>query len=530
MAAHNIVVRAALARPVAQRAAACSSPRAACRYLGTPRGGCRHMAQLRCADAWVPRSASIYCAADTAEAPGVAAPEQPSPSATTNDSGAFDWFQQWYPLMPLRMLEERSGPRALKLLGQDLVLWRDEASGQWCAAVDRCPHRLARMSDGRMINGKLTCSYHGWQFDGRGKCTLVPQTEGGLLWVWASPDPATHAAAAAAPLPVVPENGDADWFLGGGEHDNLWGYLVMPCEFALASENPFDPSHAPYLHDRTLRMRREDAIPMNMSLPGDVTPRGFLVRHRGYLKSNREMKATRQLIAPGTARIEYHYPNGQNWLALPDFFRHLDDAPDEDRAILHGQGQVVAAQARGGAAAPRYFLPTPSDAGVAAWRVWLRDHGGGGVPYAGGTTQQPPRAWSRQEMLDRHALHAETCKACQEGLALCRAGAAAATAALAAAVLAAATRAAQAQARAAPLPVPFLASAGAAALVAWVLRTGFLQLRQHIMGYQEMPWERRAVQGPLATLPESTVKALVVLARVPGAALRLLRARPAAAA
>lgn len=73
-------------------------------------------AQLRCADAWVPRSASIYCAADTAEAPGVAAPEQPSPSATTNDSGAFDWFQQWYPLMPLRMLEERSGPRALKLL------------------------------------------------------------------------------------------------------------------------------------------------------------------------------------------------------------------------------------------------------------------------------------------------------------------------------------------------------------------------------------------------------------------------------
>lgn len=45
-----------------------------------------------------------------------------------------------------------------------------------------------------------------------------------------------------------------------------------------------------------------------------------------------------------------------------------------------------------------------------------------------------------------------------------------------------------------------------------------------------MPWERRAVQGPLATLPESTVKALVVLARVPGAALRLLRARPAAAA
>lgn len=37
----------------------------------------------------------------------------------------------------------------------------------------------------------------------------------------------------------------------------------------------------------------------------------------------------------------------------------IDDAPDEDRLVLHGQQQVL--QGRGQLAAPKYYLPTPSD-------------------------------------------------------------------------------------------------------------------------------------------------------------------------
>ena len=45
------------------------------------------------------------------------------------------------------------------------------------ALMDRCPHRAAALSQGRMTAaGYLQCAYHGWSFDGEtGACTNIPQ-------------------------------------------------------------------------------------------------------------------------------------------------------------------------------------------------------------------------------------------------------------------------------------------------------------------------------------------------------------------
>ena len=65
-------------------------------------------------------------------------------------------------------------PLAVQLLDQPLVLWRDGLGGVQ-ALADRCPHRGARLSLGRVTaQGQLECPYHGWQFDGAGRCQLVP--------------------------------------------------------------------------------------------------------------------------------------------------------------------------------------------------------------------------------------------------------------------------------------------------------------------------------------------------------------------
>jgi len=37
------------------------------------------------------------------------------------------------------------------------------------------PIRLAKLSEGQIVDGKLECLYHGWQFDGDGKCVKIPQ-------------------------------------------------------------------------------------------------------------------------------------------------------------------------------------------------------------------------------------------------------------------------------------------------------------------------------------------------------------------
>ncbi|KAI8463753.1 MAG: Rieske [2Fe-2S] iron-sulfur domain-containing protein [Monoraphidium minutum] len=69
-------------------------------------------------------------------------------------------------------------PTAATLLGIPLVIWRD-GTGAWSVLEDRCPHRLAPLSEGRIepSDGTLFCSYHGWRFDAGGKCRDIPQIE-----------------------------------------------------------------------------------------------------------------------------------------------------------------------------------------------------------------------------------------------------------------------------------------------------------------------------------------------------------------
>lgn len=82
----------------------------------------------------------------------------------------------WYPLLVSEQLREEL-PVASCLLGENLVLWRD-AAGSPGALVDRCPHRGAKLSSGRILGSDLQCASHGLRFNTRGECTLVPWERG----------------------------------------------------------------------------------------------------------------------------------------------------------------------------------------------------------------------------------------------------------------------------------------------------------------------------------------------------------------
>jgi phenylpropionate dioxygenase-like ring-hydroxylating dioxygenase large terminal subunit len=80
---------------------------------------------------------------------------------------------QWH--MVAEAADVDGGPLAVKLLGVDYVVWRGP-DGKLVAAPDRCPHRQAPLSAGKVTEGCVVCPYHGWSFGAAGKCVTVPSS------------------------------------------------------------------------------------------------------------------------------------------------------------------------------------------------------------------------------------------------------------------------------------------------------------------------------------------------------------------
>ena len=148
--------------------------------------------------------------------------------------------EQWYAIYRSTRLTTK--PIGLTRLGQKIVLWRD-ASGRAVCMPDRCCHRAAQLSRGRVREGCLECPYHGMRYDGDGCVVKVPalgarpvpavlhlgplpcREERGLIWLWHGKP---RAASDTAALPPIP------W-------DDALDAELAPSPHAVDFEDPFDP-------------------------------------------------------------------------------------------------------------------------------------------------------------------------------------------------------------------------------------------------------------------------------------------------
>ena len=211
-------------------------------------------------------------------------------------SGKFNWTKQWYPVAVIDLLDT-SKPHPTQLLGKDIVVWKDGA-GKWNVFEDKCPHRLAPLSEGRVEDdGTLLCAYHAWRFDGDGKCTDMPQASSkeeedrvranprscaftrpcmeaqGLVWAWGEGGKEAELEARMTPPLVVPEiegvgkNGEAP----GGAYRNHWQVRDMPYGWAAFFENAIDPAHAVVSHHTLVGSRYDDPAGFNCVVERPMT-------------------------------------------------------------------------------------------------------------------------------------------------------------------------------------------------------------------------------------------------------------------
>lgn len=431
------------------------------------------------------------------------------------DSHAWQehWRRRWYPVAYLEDLDRRR-PSPFTLLGMDLVLWWEPATGLWRAFADACPHRLVPLSQGRVNErGELECPYHGWSFRGDGGCTTIPQASPeqagaacpssrsrcssfatasaqGLLFVFAG-DP---AAAEAVPLPLVPPLEEPGWLVQGTFRD-------LPMDALTLLENVLDVSHVPFTHHRTVG-RRENAAPVAAELQS-AGPEGFtalwpegprqgrlgsqhttflapcLMWHdltaKGFGRILTVVYATP--IRPGECRLFARFPF-QFQSALPRllvglrprWLQHLGNHTvlDDDQVFLHWQERALAARGGSGSYEQACFLPTGADLYVRQLHRWVREVGG--LPFPGQSL--PPRQ-RPEPLLERWHAHTQHCHACSAALVAIRRWRPVLFTAMGAALLAFAA-------------VPTLPARLALVLL---LGIGALLLRQ-LAG-----WERRLLQG-----------------------------------
>src|SRR5687768_1305498 len=142
------------------------------------------------------------------------------------------------------------------ILDEPVLLYRT-VEGKAVALEDRCCHRQAPLSMGKLIGDVVKCPYHGLEFDTTGACVKVPSQErvppsarvrsypvverNHWVWLWTG-DPAKADPALIEDFHWLD---DPNWGYGGN-------YLHVEANYLLLVENLLDTTHLPFLHPNTL--------------------------------------------------------------------------------------------------------------------------------------------------------------------------------------------------------------------------------------------------------------------------------------
>jgi 5,5'-dehydrodivanillate O-demethylase len=166
----------------------------------------------------------------------------------------------WHPICPAQELSGEVQKKRIRVLGENLVLFRD-GKGRLGLVAEQCAHRRASLYYGFVEDDGLRCPYHGWKYDVNGTCVEQPfeppdsplkndicqpaypvQKLAGLLWAYLGPSPA----------PVLPR-----WevLVSTAGARRIVVQAPLKCNWLQAMENSVDPTHTYYLHGHMMAIK-----------------------------------------------------------------------------------------------------------------------------------------------------------------------------------------------------------------------------------------------------------------------------------
>lgn len=163
---------------------------------------------------------------------------------------------QWYAILSSKEIPQK-GIVGFKRLGEKLAFWRTEDNGIACI-FDKCCHRGASISKGKIINNHAQCPFHGFEYNKNGKVVNIPangkikevplryqvnayiaKEKYGLVWIFWS-DKTEN-------LPPIPFFTDLDKSFHYSQIQDHW-----PMHYTRCIENQMDVVHVPFVHHNTI--------------------------------------------------------------------------------------------------------------------------------------------------------------------------------------------------------------------------------------------------------------------------------------
>ncbi|HWA85771.1 MAG TPA: aromatic ring-hydroxylating dioxygenase subunit alpha [Opitutus sp.] len=248
-------------------------------------------------------------------------PPMPPPQPPRKNSfPPADWSilaRCWHPVARADAVTTAQ-PFAAQLLDQELVLYRTPSG--LTVAADVCAHRGAPLSLGTMCDGAIACAYHGYRYNGEGRCTFIPAHPGapipqkltlrrfaalerfGLIWVClddtASPPPAP---------PEFPAFAD----------DNFQIIHVPPFDWAASAgrqiESFCDVAHFAFVHPVTFAasdpvVPRYDVAPTASGVHADFSSRVGNISNRSAAAES--WRRVYDIHLPFTVHLDITFPHG----------------------------------------------------------------------------------------------------------------------------------------------------------------------------------------------------------------------------
>lgn len=218
----------------------------------------------------------------------------------------------WQPVLVAHELGAGEA-RPVRVLGEDLTVYRG-SGGELHAVAGSCAHRGTRLHLGWVEDDCIRCRYHGWSYDGDGRCVDAPaEREGFASTVRIDAHPAVeyadlvfvHLGEEPPAPPSYPELDDpAMTVVGGIRPPGTW-----PCNWFQLVENNADPVHLSFTHLESQPFTREIA-----DFSVEVVDHGLAIVQRRATGERRTWIHFPQMIhipmrPPSGEAGEYHFFN-----------------------------------------------------------------------------------------------------------------------------------------------------------------------------------------------------------------------------